>query len=484
MRIINENTNSSTIIKKFINKNDICGLTKYLKNNKNVIEKLITSKKQNILKSIFTTCKFNNNFILNLLLHYKNKTLTFSKLNYLLTKENKKITISCNLYGLAYRNHNSIALKILFESEIFTNKNDAIRKIIKYDLIKEAVKTRDVSFIRKILSYKNFNFKYLKYEEILYNVFKDSTSNDKIVELLIKSMLKNYSNSIYKNTILNIAIRAGNFDIFQYIIKNFKYTSKDINYYDIKKEYPIIVAMSNKKKDIFNYLLKKGANPNTKNNNGTSLLFLTIHLNKIDYIIPLVNDNTYGKIDVNAFDDNGYTPLIIAYINKYMNIFHYLIEYSNINRKDKYGHSILYYAINNGDGSLAKNLINIGAIIDNDIINIAIKKNKLSVILDNDKILLNSYKNDKNMPLLSELIISNCDNDDIEKIIKKGCNVNIKDKDGNTPLIYAVQSNRKYIAKLLIKYGAIKNIKNYNGKEAIDYSYISQDFNYFNQLLE
>jgi len=505
-----ENNNTLNDINGLIDNNDIPNLIKYLKyhnikpkffnNNNNIINDLINDdlfkkdwffyleriknqskliNKIKFLKCIFNTYKFNNGFILNLLIHYKNKDLTYSKLKCLLSKENKKIIITDNMYECAIKSNNYVAIKILFENEIFINKNIALKKILKYNILLNSVETEDLNFVKRILSYKDFNFRNLRYREILITaIINDETINSsqyKIAKLLIKSLLKPpYSSGIYKNSVLNIAIEIGNFYLIKYLIENedFKYTKEEINSKDLKGHYPIIEAISNKNFKIFNYLLEKGADYNTINNYGVPLLFLALHLNDIEYIISLVNDKTHNKIDVNILDNNGYTPLIISYINKYMDIFNYLIEYSDINQKDKYGHSILYYVIKNKDNANAKGLIDIGAKIDEDILDIAIKKSEIDIILEYDDIPLNKYKGENDESFLISVILHNkyISSNKIEKLIIKGCDINAKDKEGNTPLIYAVKQKDKSIIKLLIKYGAIKSMKNVNGKKAIDFS--------------
>jgi len=504
----NENIDILIDTNRFTKKYRMSNLKKYIKDknkkpsffndNKNIINNLImpqnikvkkikNKRRNDILQSIFNIYKFNNDFILNLLLLYKNKKLTYSKLRCLLTEENNTIIITDEMYDLALKNKNYRALNILFENEIFVEEKYALKRIIKYNLIENSVKTKNYNFVKKILSYKDFNFKNLKYEKILITAIKNSKtinstfSDNKIAKLLIKSLLKSpYSNCTYKSLLLNIAIKNGNFDLVKYLIENFyfKYTKEEINSIDLKGQYPIIEAISNKNIEIFNYLLEKGADYNTINNYGVPLLFYALHLNDIEYIISLVNDKTRNKIDVNILDNNGYTPLIISYINKYMDIFNYLIEYSYINQIDKHGHSILYYVIKNKDSTNVKYLISIGAKIDEDImnaaINISFSYNIISYILDNDNISL-YYLNGENgekEPLLNKIILHwNAFSKDLcEQLLIKGCDANAKDKKGNTPLICAVKKRAIEAIELLIKYGAIKNLENTYGKKAIHYN--------------
>ncbi|OUM62550.1 hypothetical protein PIROE2DRAFT_61815 [Piromyces sp. E2] len=386
------------------------------------------------------------------------------------------------MYDLAFQRNNYMALKILFDNEIFTKDTSALKKkIFQYNLIENSFKTKDINFVRKILSYKDFNFKNLKYEEILINAINNSKTfnstrknDDTIAKLLIKSLLTPpHSNTTYKNTILNIAIKIGNLDLVQYLIESepFKYTSKEINSKDLIGDYPILVALSNNNIEIFDYLLEKGADCNTKNNNGVPLLFLVIYLNDINYIISVVNEKTRYKINFNILDSNGYTPLMVSYNHKYMDIFNYLVEYLDINQKDKYGHTLLYYVIKEEDETNMKNLISIGAKINNDCMNIASSKRYiLRYILEYDNIPIN-YINDKGESLLMAAILnSSIDSELFKKLIKVGCDVNAQDNEGNTPLIHAVKKENIEIVKLLIQYGVIKEMKNNNGKTAKDFT--------------
>jgi len=296
------------------------------------------------------------------------------------------------MYDLAYSSKNYLALKVLFEKEMASKEKNALKRIIKYDLIDISIKSKDISFIKKVFSYKKFNFEYLKYEEILSTAFRNyksinSTPNDnEITIFLIKSILSPpYSTSTYKNVILNIAIMENNLALVQFLIesKDFKYTSKDINSKGLKGEYPIIKAMSNKNTEIFDYLLEKGADYNTKNGKGEPLLLLAIYKNDINTVVSLINDNTRDKINVNILNKNGYTPLKICYDSNYMEIFNYLIYYSNLNKIDSYGHTILYYVKKyEKRNNLAKKLMNIGA-KESIIISWGIEKyNSLCTIID------------------------------------------------------------------------------------------------------
>jgi len=57
---------------------------------------------------------------------------------------------------------------------------------------------------------------------------------------------------------------------------------------------------------------------------------------------------------------------------------------------------------------------------------------------------------------------------EVEDLIKGGANINVKDAEGNTPLIWAVIHKNSDVVKLLVKAGADITIKNNVGKDARD----------------
>jgi len=56
----------------------------------------------------------------------------------------------------------------------------------------------------------------------------------------------------------------------------------------------------------------------------------------------------------------------------------------------------------------------------------------------------------------------------IKLCLDYGANINFKDKDGWTPLMYACFNNKIEVVKLLIKYGVNINVRNAAGRTALD----------------
>ena len=353
-------------------------------------------------------------------------------------------------------------------------RNHFLRRINKFNLLEIFVKKNFFNCVEKALGFNVFNINNPNCEQILVEAINNDVNLGK---LLIKSLIKPpYSSSEYKIFLLNIVIKSGNLNLVKYLFEEFKLTTEDINKKDLKGEYPAIVALS-KDADVFDYLLEKGADLNTKSNDGVPLLFLAIYNDDIDSIYSLVNEQTRGKIDINILDNSGYTPLILSYLTSRMDMFHYLLEYSDINQKDNYSHNIFHYVIQKNDRINAKILCSIGAMIDNSDIDIAIGKSLLSSLLEFNTIPLD-YKYKENIPLI--LAVINYGNNSktiyecFEKLIKKGCNVNEKDEEGKTPIVYAIKKKYVDVVKLLLQKGALKIIQLKNNdkivnKNVIDY---------------
>ncbi|ORX49314.1 hypothetical protein BCR36DRAFT_404795, partial [Piromyces finnis] len=59
------------------------------------------------------------------------------------------------MYRIAFENNDCMALKVLFEND-YNTKINLFRKIIKYNLFENSVKSNDYNFVKKVLDYKDF----------------------------------------------------------------------------------------------------------------------------------------------------------------------------------------------------------------------------------------------------------------------------------------------------------------------------------------
>jgi len=491
-------------------------------------------------------------------------------------------------------------LKALLEND--NNESIILFKIDCYRILENLVYINDELFTKKILNYEHFNIRYYNFEEILSEAIKE---NYNIAKILIDSFIEN-SIKILKNEkkvektdanlinlVLNIIIKNNNTTLLKDIVKNInKAYQFNINSKDMKGKYPIFTALEYDNNEILDFLLTIGANINTKNGNGLSLLSLAIIKNNLDAvkslikhnanvnendvnmnhpffvllnnnfnidiynclienkadcncidnngisllntlifkndieaIISLVNLNNDIKVDikkkdktgncpiVNAiiennydivvilvsygikqninlkdiYDENGNNILALSYQKNYLKIFKYLIRYFDISQNDLSGKKIINKALINEDNETLKVLINRGVNINNfflesnskSIIDFAIEKGKINLINllleDNDYLSLNKI-NDNTIIPINKIIISKSFNNQTKKDIilkfkEKGCNLNLVDKDGFTPLNTAIFANNFYITKILIQNGSsINKCNRFSNFSPLDYA--------------
>ncbi|KAG4106029.1 ankyrin [Neocallimastix lanati (nom. inval.)] len=440
------------------------------------------------LETIFSHFKFNNDFILkNLLIdiYLKKSKLSNEQIQKLIMNEKEKIKINNKMYEKAVEKKNYEALRILFEYESSEDNEIQIR-IINYDLLKYSILSENYDFVKKILSYRPFTYKNLNYKDLLTTAFKNSmteeTINNKnnISKLLIKSFLTNSkkiakidSNKLYdtqfQNLLINLAIRQKNFILVKYLIdsEDFKMTAEEINTKDINNEYPIITSITSRNLRAFKFLLNHGADPNTKNNGGRSLLSLSL---TIDDLYIAEDDSNFFKclldqpnVHINEKDSQGIYPISKAVHQNKSELVKLLINYASnhnisldITVKDPNGNSPLAIAIKNNNIEIIISLINYG-------INHNIDMNINNIIVNGHTPLIYSYKN--NYLKIFEYLIEYSD-------------VNQKDSQGNTILYYAIDNEDLDTIKKLMSIDTKIDIKSLN--HAID----KTNRNIFKILLE
>ena len=422
------------------------------------------------LETIFSHFKFNNDFILkNLLIdiYLKKSKLSNEQIQKLIMNEKEKIKINNEMYEKAVEKKNYEALRILFEYES-SRENGIQSKIINYDLLKYSILSENYDFVKKILCYKPFTYKNLNYKDLLTTAFKSSvteeTINNKnnISKLLIKSFLTNskkntnidYSKSYdirFLNLLINLAIRYYSSPILvKYLIdsEDFKMTAEEINSKDINNEYPIITSIASGNSKAFEILLNHGADPNTKNDGGRSLLSLAIDNNNFSILEFLLNQ---PNVHINEKDSQGIYPISKAVNQNKPEIVELLINYASnhniildITVKDPNGNSPLAIAIKNNNIEIIISLINYG-------INHNIDMNINNIIVNGNTPLIYSYRN--NYLKIFEYLIEYSD-------------VNQKDSQGNTVLYYAIDNEDDDTIKKLMSIDTKIDIKSLN--HAID----------------
>lgn len=278
----------------------------------------------------------------------------------------------------------------------------------------------------------------------------------------------------------------------------------DVNISGIEKNSenipPIIIAAVSNNSKILSLLIEKGANVNTILK-GKDITLAEIETEREIKTIKLTNPTPLlaavmgGNIenikillkngaDIDLKGGLGFTPLMLASFYGKIDIVEILLKNgANINLKDDRGVNALDYSIQEKKTDISKLLIKNGI----EIGNVVEGKNNLNALsrsivfkeYEVAKILVEKgadvyAKSSKNQtPLMFSLKqYSETGNDDLffsiverEKELK---DINYRDNDGQTLLMFAVQYNDVKAVKYLLENGADKDIKTNDGLKAID----------------
>lgn len=296
---------------------------------------------------------------------------------------------------------------ILYKTAIDSNNLNLLTILYNYDT------NKCISIIEHLYNYNLLNLEIFTYltEEIKWTFYNEPISNNVKIEI-IDSLI--YSN----NTIITLLLNYKNKNTLS------------------KKELNSI---------IFNKLIL------------TIFVRLcyTFLINRIivDHLLQL-------KIDINGYDKNGKTALIVACENGNKKLVEYLIQNDvDINKSDENGNIPIITACNNFNRSL------------------------LRILIENN-VNLNVTDKEGNSPLIIE-----CQNlfssDLIESFINHGANVNVINQHGCTALMKACENTKENFENFLIKHGSeIANQEDPNGYVFLGISCEKRNENIIKLLVE
>ena len=180
--------------------------------------------------------------------------------------------------------------------------------------------------------------------------------------------------------------------------------------------------------------------------------------------IEAVKQHLAAGTDVNAKDDDGYTPLDLA-------IDYEEIETADLLRKHGGKHGTIHIAILGGDAEGVKEFLAGGADVNaknqRGWTPLHYAKTKEVIIMLIKKGADVNAKNQQGWTRLG-FAVTNGDKETTELLIEKGADMNAKDDVGMTPLHVAARKGHKEIAKLLIAEGADVNTKDENSLTPLD----------------
>jgi len=310
------------------------------------------------------------------------------------------------------------------------------------------------------------------------------------------------------------------------IIKLLFNDKNNINVKNKNDDTSLTLAIKDERLKIFNYLLENGANPHLRNKTKITTLMLAAdignlamfnklhdqqvgltatdesgntalmiaaqngHLAIVKRIVALLMKLNF-KIHINAQNNNGYTALILAATTGHDQTVNYLLQMgANPYIGDNYQVIPLITAIHNGHASVIQSLLafdkdknNYSIAILNFALIQAIKNSHVSSLLP---FTTNTKNNSYSTTLTTTNLIQTVKNKHlaiVEMLIDAGANINSKDNDGLSTLMWAVTVNNFKMVQYLVKEKKLDLNKTDNdGHSALIYA-INQDNFQISQFL-
>lgn len=324
---------------------------------------------------------------------------------------------------------------------------------MKKERVIELLASNNIDEVKKLI--KND----IKQREEVINIAYVNGYND-VINILLEG-LRNINDRYRRNgnSLLHFACQRGHYDVTQYLICR----GADMNLTNYYGYTPLHMAIEREDIQIIEYLFNYADDNNIKiningNNNGEdTLLHVAAERGNIQIVEHLLNyakENNI-KININACNRAGDTPLHVAIERENIQIVEYLLNYANdnnikinVNARNSTGYTPLYMAFRNKDIKIIEHLSNYA------------KENDIEININD----CNNYGD----TLLHHACID-AQYDKIKWLVQHGANVNLPNKQGNTPLLLHIKHRLGYhnIVKFLIKNGADINARNNDGDTAL-----------------
>eukprot|EP01156_Anaeramoeba_ignava_P002133 Anaeramoba_ignava/a217643_27.p1 GENE.a217643_27~~a217643_27.p1 ORF type:complete len:1308 (-),score=456.18 a217643_27:44-3631(-) len=250
-----------------------------------------------------------------------------------------------------------------------------------------------------------------------------------------KFLVENKADIHIKNedgqTALHLATSYGHIDLLKYIFDQ----GGNLHEKDSKGNTLLHLSTATHNYSIFEYILSKSADLFAKNNKEQTIIHSAAKNGFTQLIENLLQQKSSKKLNINAKDSNGKTPLILAVKNQHTEtVRKLLLLKANVNIADSSGLLPIMYAIKK----------------ENVVI--------LEILLEN-KAKLKMSKEIKT-PILHFAVQNNKKTDCIAKLLKYGAKAMKKDKKGNLPSHEAAILGKFEILEFLIKIGIHIDAKN------------------------
>ncbi|XP_076074793.1 ankyrin repeat and SOCS box protein 16-like isoform X1 [Mytilus galloprovincialis] len=321
-------------------------------------------------------------------------------------------------------------------------KREKRRQIRK---LQDAITAKDVSTVKEILEDDfDVDFQY-RGQTALQQAVKEG--QEEICKLLIDKGADIGACDAELNSLLHIACKSGYEDITELLINN----TADINALNDSNTTPISVCAFRGDKSIADLLIRENCDLNLKNLKGETPLVVATQQRHAEMVEFLIQSNC--QIDLG--DENNSNSMIYAAKLGFTEILQILIKHgAELNHKDRQGCTPLYHAVKEHQIDIIKEII---------------KYHSTAV---SDKRIQLDTPSTKGMTPLLVAITNNCP-DIANMLLDAGCDVNKRDRLQNSPihvavrqvsLVFGQEEEAMSVVKKIVQLGCDINVGEIEGK--------------------
>lgn len=266
----------------------------------------------------------------------------------------------------------------------------------------------------------------------------------------------------------------------KYLINEYEIKG-NLNIIDNKGENLLHKAARFKHYEVVDLLIILGLDVNLKNNHKDTPLHIATQFKSEEIVQKLIDSGA----DINCVNSQNVTPLIIASSLGYDNILTILLENkAKINISSENGMLPIHYGVKSGKTSILRTLLNYGAsLLDcddrgNNVLHLACLYNNydlITFILRNITIInnINMYKE-----TALHIACLYCGVDCVALLIKYGFNPNIKNGEGKTAIDISLENGRDDVSDYITNYVNSKDYKNHFAYYSLHEAVINSNYQY------
>ncbi|XP_067675639.1 uncharacterized protein [Haliotis asinina] len=302
---------------------------------------------------------------------------------------------------------------------------------------------------------------------------------------LFKRLVEKGANVSLGDGCLSAACINGSLEIVDYLLSNFP--SIDINRCDRKNRSAIMTASFHGHTDVVEYLQSKGADILQRDEYGQTCLHVACrsgHIKTAERLLPTF------PIDVK--DNNGMTPFMFALKANYFDMVDFLVEHgADMNVQNNRSQTSLHTSAWHGNAVGCAKLLDLGMHVDvhdsskrtplmcvskrrddrSEVINILLERGADINVRDKDgnTCLHIAAESEGHIATIGRLVEHQI-NTKSNLLLERGLDVNVQNEHGVTPLMCAARQGNRAVVDLLINSGANVNVTDLCGQDCISHA--------------